>query len=209
MEAPTPNRSTSWLVRPLSRRQLLYRSAQVAGLASLGGLAAACGGSDSEGEPAATGGGTGAAAPEELSGTITMMNYPGWMGENEVANFETANPDVTVKQVEGLTTGAAAAVTQIQQNLGSYDMSLGGLVVGGQLEAADLIQEVDKANIPNLQAVPPYFVETYGWGIPTDYGKVGFGYRKDLMSEQPESWADVWELAPEVQQEDRIRELRR
>ncbi|MDX6512472.1 MAG: hypothetical protein QOE36_1976, partial [Gaiellaceae bacterium] len=33
------------------------------------------------------------------------------------------------------------------------------------------------------------------WGPPTDFGKTGFGYRKDLISERPTSWADLWTLA--------------
>jgi spermidine/putrescine-binding protein len=173
---------------------MLRRGAQMAGLVSLGSLAAACGGDESQPLGGATG--TGTAATEELAGKITMMNYPDWIGADEVANFEKAFPDVTVKQVEGLTSGAAAAVTQIQQNIGSYDMSLAGLVVGEHLEQAGLIQPIDRAKIPNLERIPEYFRQTYRWGIPTDYGKVGFGYRKDLMKDEPTSWADVWELAP-------------
>lgn len=211
--APDPE-LTARLLRSLTRRQLLVRSAQTAGLAAFGGLLAACGGSGESASTPTTAEAAGTTAPAttaapetgataeaattqaELSGDIVMMNYPGWMGENTVANFEAAYPGVTVKEVEGLTSGAAAAVTQVQQNLGSYDMTLGGLVVGGHLDAAGLVQPVDLANIPNIANMPQLVRDAYPFGIPTDYGKVGIGYRKDLMEDEPTSWADVWALAP-------------
>ena len=70
-----------------------------------------------------------------------MQNYPGWMGKTEVADFQKANPDVTVKEVEGASGGTAATVNQIRQNEGTYDMTLGGLVIAGHLNAAGLIAE--------------------------------------------------------------------
>jgi spermidine/putrescine transport system substrate-binding protein len=132
------------------------------------------------------------AAPE-LSGSITMMNYPGWMGKTTVADFKAAT-GVDVKEVEGLTSGVSAAAAQIAQNRDEYDMSLGGPVLAEQLSAGDLLEQVDFANIPNIENVDQHFRDAYPWGIPTDFGKTGFAYRKDLMSEQPASWAEFWEL---------------
>ena len=37
--------------------------------------------------------------------------------------------------------------------------------------------------------------ESFPWGIPTDLGKTGFAYRKDLIRERPTSWHDFWALA--------------
>src|SRR5216683_7318818 len=37
---------------------------------------------------------------------------------------------------------------------------------------------------------------TFLIGIPTDYGKVGIGYRPDLIKEKITSWHDLWRLAP-------------
>jgi len=179
-------------VAPLTRRQILARGAQLAGLASVG-LAAACGGgSSSSGSAgsAASGGST------QLSGEIVFMNYPGWIGSHEVKDFQAATPGVTVKQVSGLTEGVSAAAAQISQNQGSYDMSLGGPVLGEQLRVGDLLQPVDFANIPNIKYVAQHFRDAYPWGPPTDFGKTGIGYRKDLVSEPITSWADVWRLAP-------------
>ena len=132
-------------------------------------IAAACGSDKKE-----------TAAP--LSGTIIMMNYPDWMGKTTVADFKAAT-GVSVKQVEGLTSGVSAAAAQIAQNKDSYDMSLGGPVLAEQLKAGDLLQEVNFDNIPNISNVDQHFRDSYPWGPPTDFGKTGFAYRKDLISE--------------------------
>ena len=189
-----------------TRRNALIRGAQLtAGAGALAAFLAACGGSDSTtsatseagatSEAAATSTEAATTAAPALSGEIVMMNYPGWMGESTVADFNAAT-GVGVKEVEGLTEGTSAAAAQIAQNKDEYDMSLGGPVLAAMLKEGGLLAEINPANIPNLQYVPDHFKEAYPWGPPTDYGKTGFAYRKDLMSEQPTSWADFWELAP-------------
>jgi len=176
----------------LTRRLMLTRTMQLAGLASFGGLAACGGGSGSSGSAANPSGST----STPLSGEIIFMNYPGWIGASEVKSFEAAYPGVTVKQVEGLTSGVSAAAAQIAQNKDSYDMSLGGPVLGEQLLAGGLLEEVDFSKIPNIKNVGQHFRDAYPWGPPTDFGKTGIGYRTDMVSEPLTSWADLWSLAP-------------
>jgi spermidine/putrescine transport system substrate-binding protein len=173
-DAPQPR---DWNPR-VSRRRLL----QLAGVSYLTLIAAACGSDDGESAPAA------------LSGTVTMMNYPGWMGKTTVADFK-QETGVTVKEVEGLTSGVSAAAAQIAQNKDSYDMSLGGPVLAEQLKEGDLLEEVNFDNIPNIDNVEQHFRDSYPWGPPTDFGKTGFAYRKDLISETPTTWEEFWQLA--------------
>ena len=185
--------------RSFTRRTALVRGAQLATAASLAAFLAACGGSSSSSSSSAaatTAAATAAGATTAaLSGEIVMMNYPEWMGKTTVADFKTAT-GVSVKQVEGLTEGTSAAAAQVAQNKGPYDMSLGGPVLAAMLKEGNFLQEINPANIPNLANVPDFFKAAYPWGPPTDYGKTGFAYRKDLMSETPTSWADFWSLAP-------------
>jgi len=72
---------------------------------------------------------------------------------------------------------------------------LGDVAAAKQGVAADIIQELDWSKIPNIENVDQKFRDGYTHGIPTDYGKVGIGYRSDLVSEPIASWADVWSLA--------------
>jgi spermidine/putrescine transport system substrate-binding protein len=166
-----------WLVEQMTRRTLFRRGATIAGaglvLGSLGGTNAFAG---------------------PLADQIVMMNYPGWMGKTTVASFK-KQTGIGVKQVNGLTSGISAAAAQVAQNKGSYDMSLGGPVLAAQLKKGNLLQAVDFSKIPNIKNVDQHFRDAYPWGPPTDFGKTGFGYRKDLISERPTSWADLWTLA--------------
>jgi spermidine/putrescine transport system substrate-binding protein len=175
----SPEQLPPWLVEQMTRRTLFRRSARVAAAGTfLGALASM--------------GGTSAAAA--LGDQITMMNYPGWMGKTTVSAFKAAT-GISVKQVSGLTAGISAAAVQVSQNKGSYDMALGGPVLAAQLKKGNLLQTLDFSKIPNLKNVDKHFRTAYPWGPPTDFGKTGFGYRKDLISERPTSWADMWKLA--------------
>ena len=177
----------------LTRRLMLSRTMQLAGLASLGGIAAACGSGSSssssrrlEPPPAA----------QPLSGEIIFMNYPGWIGANEVKNFEAEYPGVTVKQVEGLTSGVSAAAAQVAQNKDSYDMALGGPVLGEQLRQGACSSRSTSPTSRTSRTSASTSVDAYPWGPPTDFGKTGIGYRTDMVSEPLTSWADLWDLAP-------------
>jgi spermidine/putrescine transport system substrate-binding protein len=187
-----PERDHPLTINPrLTRRLMLSRTMQLAGLASVGGLAAACGGGSSS---SSSSGGSSSSQP--LTGEIIFMNYPGWIGSHEVKDFEAKYAGVTVKQVEGLTSGVSAAAAQIAQNRDSYDMSLGGPVLGEQLRQGGLLQPVDFSKIPNVKLVGQHFRDAYPWGPPTDFGKTGIGYRKDMVTDSLTSWADLWRLAP-------------
>jgi spermidine/putrescine transport system substrate-binding protein len=174
----SPEEQPHWYVEQMTRRTALRRT----GAGALGLALASFAASE------------GAAAAAAAGGQITMMNYPGWMGKTTVSAFK-AKTGIGVKQVSGLTAGISAAALQISQNKGSYDMSLGGPVLAAQLKKGNLLQAIDVSKIPNIKNVDKHFRVSYPWGPPTDFGKTGFGYRKDLISERPTSWADLWKLA--------------
>ena len=64
-----------------------------------------------------------------------------------------------------------------------------------QLEAADLLEPFDPERTPNIENMPQAVREELTLGVPGDIGKTGFGYRQDLISERPTSWAEFWDLA--------------
>lgn len=171
----------------MTRRSLLQRGVSTGAVLMTPAFLAACGGSD---EPASSSRGS-------MTGTISMMNYPGWMGEKQVARFEKANPGLKVKQVTGLTDGNAAAAAQINRNAGAYDMSLANVALAEQLEAGGMIERVDLDRIEGSDRIAPKFRDAYPYGIATDLGKVGIGVRTDKVKEKIRSWQDLWDLAPE------------
>src|SRR5205823_4393441 len=102
----------------------------------------------------------------------------------------------SIKQKAEPTQSIATDVLFFKQNPGAFDFALEDQSAVGQMDAAGVLQPIDAARVPNLQNVDESFRMTYAHGVPTDYGKVGIGFRKDIVTEGIASWSDVWRLAP-------------
>ena len=180
----------------LSRRQLLRRGAQLgAGLPAAAWLLAACGGSSGSGSSSAAS----AAGPPPASavkGTAVLQNYSGWMGKHNISDFEAKYPGASIKQVSTGSISSSATAEVLKNNPGAFDFALGDVAFVGQALAAGIIQDADFSAIPNIKNVDEKFRTAFSHSVPSDYGKVGIGYRKDMVSETITSWADVWNLAP-------------
>jgi len=187
-----PSGSPSILYTPrIPRRDFLRRAGQIGLSLPLGAALAAC---SSSSTPTSTSSST-ASSPEPVTGTLTILNYAGWMGKHNVADFKAAHPGASVKQITEGSISSGAVVAQIKANPTLYDCALGDLAVVGQSIAADVLQPVDWSKIPNIKNVDETFRKAYSHAVPSDYGKVGIGYRTDLVQEDITSWADVWRLA--------------
>ncbi len=186
----------------LTRRQALTRGAGgVLAASALPAFLAACGDSSSS-----AGGNTTAAIvnttatvgptpADQVTGDLRLLGYPDWYGPNEFKDFHAKYPNATVKNVPGGLSGAAQQIAQLAQNRGSFDLTLSGKNVAEQMRLAGLLEPFAAGAVPNLENVAPEFVKAFPYGIPTDFGKVGYAYRKDLISERPTSWKDLWTLA--------------
>ncbi|MFL5859678.1 MAG: extracellular solute-binding protein, partial [Solirubrobacteraceae bacterium] len=131
-----------------------------------------------------------------MTGTLTLLTYPGWYGPHEFAAFSKLHPGLHVKTAATGTTGVAAQIAQIANNPGAYDISLAGVPVSSQMKLAHILEPLDTAAVPNLKLIPQEFRTAFPLGIPTDFGKTGYAYRKDLIPERPKSWHDLISLAP-------------
>ncbi len=190
-----PDHDPEPLTIALSRRRLLRRGAAIgAGLPAAAWLMAACGGGSSSGSSIADTSGPPPASA--VTGTAVLQNYAGWMGKNNVSDFHTKYPNANIKQVSTAAISSSATAQLLKANPGAFDFALGDVAFIGQATAAGIIQPVDFNAVPNIKYVDPKFREAFAGSVPTDYGKVGIGYRKDLVSEAITSWADVWQLAP-------------
>jgi spermidine/putrescine transport system substrate-binding protein len=181
----------------LTRRQAVRRGAAGAfALSSLPAFLAACGGSDSGGAVASTSPATTAASPpaaSEVTGNLVIASYPDWYGPDLFKDFKAKYPGASVKQAtDG--DGTAAQIAQLAKNRGDYDLTLAGINACEQFKLAGLLAPFDPARVPNIELIGAEFRKAYPYGIPTDFGRTGFGYRKDLISERPTSWKELWEL---------------
>lgn len=177
-------------VSGITRRSMLVRGAgallAAAPMAALLDTASA--------SAASLGGGAEATAAGSLSGTITLLTYPNWYGPKEFSDFAKAHPGVTVKSAVS-PGGIAARQADIESHKGAFDLVLGGPPTAVLLQRSGLLAPLKKSAVPNLAKVGANFRKSFPWGIPTDYGKTGFAYRKDLIKERPTSWKDFWTLA--------------
>jgi spermidine/putrescine transport system substrate-binding protein len=183
----------------LSRRQLIGRGAGglVAG-SSLSLLLAACGGGSGGGattSATATTAKIGPTPASEVTGALKLLGYPDWYGANEFKDFHAKYPGASVKNLASGLTGAAAQVAQLAQNKGSYDLTLAGVNVAEQMQLAKLIEPFQPGAVPNISGVGATFRKAFPYGIPTDFGRTGYAYRKDLIPERPTSWKELWQLA--------------
>jgi spermidine/putrescine transport system substrate-binding protein len=170
-----------------SRRQLLRRGAALAlAVPSAAALLEACGGSSPS-----TGAGS---SPASLTGTAVMENYPDWMGAHVVQDFQKLHPGSVIKQVSSSSSSISGTVQQLKT--GDFDFGLADVSATEQAVDIGLVQPLDWSKIPNIKYVAQSFRTGYPHGIPTDYGKIGIGYRPDLVGEKITSWHDVWRLAP-------------
>jgi spermidine/putrescine-binding protein len=131
-----------------------------------------------------------------VEGTAILHNYAGWMGKDNIKHFRAQYPGANIKQVTAGDISSSATAQTLKANPDAYDFALGDQAFVGQALAADIIQDVDFDKVPNIANVDAKFHEAFSHGVPTDYGKVGIGYRKDMVSEPIASWADLWSLAP-------------
>lgn len=192
MRSLDPPREPDQLSTGVFSRRSLLRRAALAGvtLPSAGALLAACGGSSSGASSSA------AAAGGPMTGTIVLNNYPDWIGPQEVPTFEKLHHGADVKIVTNATSSVAEVVLAFKS--GEYDFLLADTSDAGQAQAAGILAPLDFSKIPNIANVTQSFRTAYPWGIPTDYGKVGIGYRPDIVGERITSWHDVWRLAPKL-----------
>ncbi|MCU1529850.1 MAG: hypothetical protein JWP75_3613 [Frondihabitans sp.] len=172
----------------MTRRRLLGGAGSAVLVSLSGGLLAACGG-----------GGGGASASANGPGTIKLGGYEGWIGSHEFADFAKTNPGSSVEQV--VIAVDAERITKMATDPSAVDIMLLTESDVGRLVALNVAQDVDLAKVPNYKHVDPFFKIGYASEkqrkcVATDYGKTGFGYRKDLVKERPASWADMWKLAP-------------
>jgi len=187
------------LAHRLTRRQLIARGGS--GALALGGLAAlaGCGSSSSSSSASASSASSASSAASggPMTGTLNYFTVPEWIGAHEYANFEKQYPGLKIKEIAYTGSSTRGLAVIVRENPGTYDFlgAVGLAAIPTLLASPSLIQTPDWSKVPNIKYIPQRFRSEYPWGCPTDYGKVGFAYRADLISEQPTSWADVWSLA--------------
>jgi spermidine/putrescine transport system substrate-binding protein len=168
------------------RRQFLGTGIGLAGAAFLAACSSGSSGSSSAAAASATG-----------PVTLRMLNYPGWIAPDEVAQFRKLHPEITIKQTVEADGGVSAIAAQIAEDKGTFDFGLIGSITAVRLQEGNLLAKFDPSAVPNITKIPSFFRAKFPLGLPTDMGKVGIGYRADLLPDPPKSWAEFFAVLPQ------------
>jgi spermidine/putrescine transport system substrate-binding protein len=189
-------------MKPMSRRSLL---ASAAATLPVGALLAACGSdSTSEKSDADAAGSDDSAVPvgtdaaSTLTGTLNFLNFTGWAGPSTYADFAAKFPGASVNEIAWAS--ADDTVTKAKDRAGDIDLVLVDGTTFPRLVAIEAFAQL--GSVPNMKYVAEQF-KSNTWDpdntmfAPTDHGRTGIIYRKDLVSTPPTSWTDFIQLAPE------------
>lgn len=181
----------------ISRRTMLSWMAAASSAAVL----AACGGDDddSAGATDAPAAGSDDSAPAAaITGTLNLLNFTGWAGPTTYADFAAKYPGASVNEIAWASNDDTIA--KAKDRAGDIDVVLVDGTTFPRLTALGVLGEL--GTLPNMALVADQY-KGNEWDpddkyfAPTDHGRTGIVYRKDLVSTPPTSWADFFAMAPE------------
>ncbi len=179
-------------MQPLSRRDLFSLAAAAGGVV----LLAACGDDTESSEAAGTSGSTDSEGT--ISGTLNLLNFTGWAGPTTYADFAARYPGATVNEIAWVSNDDT--ISKAKDRAGDIDVVLVDGSTFPRLTALGVLAEL--GDLPSLAFVADQY-KGNSWDAddkffaPTDHGRTGIVYRKDLVSTPPTSWADFFAMAPE------------
>lgn len=149
---------------------------------------------------AATSAGTTAAvaATGKLTGTLNFLNFTGWAGPTTYADFATAFPGAKVNEIAYAS--ADDTVSKAKDRAGDIDLVLVDGTTFPRLTALGVLAKL--GDIPNMASVATQY-KGNSWDpdnasfAPTDHGRTGIIYRKDLVKTPPTSWATFFAMIPD------------
>jgi spermidine/putrescine transport system substrate-binding protein len=161
-----------------NRRSLLKGMGVVAVGLTFTGALAGCG--EKEGKKLANG--------EE--GKLNLYNWDDYMGETTLEDFKgTSGVDVKMDLFETNDTLFA----KFRAGNPGYDLIVPSNDFVERMVQADMLEKIDKAQIPNLKNIAPEFMDVdYDKGrlysVPYTWLVLGIGYRKSKVNPAPDSW---------------------
>jgi spermidine/putrescine transport system substrate-binding protein len=189
----------------MSRRNFLALAAVIGPAAAL----AACGdddGASGSTSDAGSGGsspgtdapGAASVAGGALTGTVNFLNFTGWASPTTYDDFAAAFPGASVNEIAWASNDDT--VLKAKDRAGDIDVVLVDGTTFPRLAAIGALAEL--GDVPNMALVADEY-KSNEWDpenlsfAPTDHGRTGIIYRKDLVTTPPTSWADFFAMAPE------------
>jgi spermidine/putrescine transport system substrate-binding protein len=178
-------------MEPFSRRTLFARAAAIGPLVAIAPLVLAACGDDDKSSDSAT-------DEPTLTGTVNFLNFTGWAGPTTYADFAAAFPGASVNEIAWASNDDT--ISKAKGRAGDIDVVLVDGTTFPRLTALGVLAEL--GDVPNMKFVADSY-KGNTWDpqnksfAPTDHGRTGIIYRKDLVSTPPTSWADFFAMAPD------------
>lgn len=127
--------------------------------------------------------------------SLHVYNWSTYVAEDTISNFE-ALCDVTV--VYDTYPSDDDMLTRLRQGNPGYDIVVPSGVNVYLLVAGDLIEPLDKANIPNFANLDPTFLDLpfdpgNVYTVPYQWGTTGIGYNVTKVGHEITSWTDMFD----------------
>lgn len=127
--------------------------------------------------------------------TLNVYNWTTYIAEDTIPNFEEAC-NVTVQYDTFPTDDDMLA--RIRQGNPGYDIVVPSSSVLAIMIAEELVEPINKANIPNFANLDDtflglYFDEGNDYSVPYQWGTIGIGYNIEKTGQEITSWAEVFE----------------
>ncbi len=139
--------------------------------------------------------------PEGFEGeTLSVYNWATYIAEDTIPNFEEAC-GVTVEYTIFESSEQALAI--LRQGNPGYDVVVPSDYIAAIMFSEELVMELDREMIPNLENLSPGFTELGFdegniFSVPYQWGTIGIGYNTEALPDGVESWADVWAYEGDV-----------
>ncbi len=134
--------------------------------------------------------------PEGFEGqSLTVYNWTTYIAEDTIPNFEELC-GVTVQYDTFPTDDDMLA--RIRQGNPGYDIVVPSSTVLILMTSEDLLEPLDKSNIPNLVNLDDTFLGLYfdpdnTYSVPYQWGTIGIGYNTEKVGREITTWDDVFE----------------
>jgi spermidine/putrescine transport system substrate-binding protein len=190
----------------MSRRNFLALAAVIGPAAAL----TACGSDDGRASGSTSDTGSGGSSPGTdapsaasvaagaVTGTVNFLNFTGWASPTTYDDFAAAFPGASVNEIAWASNDDT--VLKAKDRAGDIDVVLVDGTTFPRLAAIGALAEL--GDVPNMALVADEY-KSNEWDpenlsfAPTDHGRTGIIYRKDLVTTPPTSWADFFAMAPE------------
>lgn len=133
----------------------------------------------------------------ELEGELNLYNWSAYIHPDLVPDFKT---QLGVSIVEDFYASNEDLLAKLQAGATGYDVVVPTGYMVQILAIEGFLLELDHSRLPNISHMDSKFMDQpwdpgNRYSVPKDWGTTGYGYRSDIVTERPTSWAEFWELA--------------